>query len=302
MAEQQTDTYRNLIKAAEEKAVEASDINKFSFVDYLENGGVIMPTDQVTIFTDSRASAKIMTLHRRHDELKAAATKAAEQTLEDARNKRFNELLEAAQEVGEPLWQGSLFEQPEEDNEYTGMADEEPAVLPSQKEYFAQLWSQVFLELPNPTPTDVPETEALLAELNELEQQVWESRMILDLEGMQPGAQRDMEEQIAEELSKKFQSALPDAQRQEYAATRRADEIVAACVTRIQIPRKAIDQDFSKERMPAYVARRMLRPLETSQVEKLMLVAQTLTFAAAIVEPTVDAGFPGGSADAAGRG
>lgn len=290
---QETDSVQHLIEEAERKAEKLADIGNFDFLDYLEHGGVVMPTDQVTVFTDARTSQRVVDLVRKHDEVLAIALKNAELELGELREARFEEILA---DTDQSEWtEGDPDE--DDDSDYEGIAD--TPVYRSVE--LAKIYAGVLEEFPSAEVKEVKEAVAYLEEIHQLEHAIWLTRVIIDLEGQLPADNREMEQSLAHELTAKFQANLDPDAKMTYLNTRRANLMLAACITRIQVPHKGIDQDLSETRMPASVARRFLTTLPQSEVEKLLTAIQMLTTVAVIVEPSVDAGFPGGSADETGE-
>lgn len=294
---QETETFANLIERAETKATEMADISQFDFVDFLETGGVLMPRDTITVFTDGRASAEILSLYRQHDDLQRVSLAEAEGDRQRKIDARYAELLPTVS----PDWKPDGVDSDDDDDDDDSMVGEEEDDRPTVAVGMAALWTRVFEEFPEVVAAETPEATHLMDEADRLQAIVWDSRIIVDLEGVQPGAQRAIEDQIEEEMRKKHQLALTEELRQKYSNTRRADETVALSITRIQIPSRKIDNDFSAKRMPPNIARRFLTTLPQSQVDKLLIACQMLSTVAQIVEPQVDAGFPGRRAVPAGE-
>lgn len=293
-------SYEDLIRTAEKRAVDAGDPDKVNFLSFLKNGGIIMPSTEdddedgkpgepIKLFLNSAVVKRMIAKTTACDSIQTEATAQHEANLKSSRAELFSQLRQ------ETLKAHADWAAAQDPDEHAGLGDEyeegvpEPVIRTNE-----EVMAEVEIRIPT-TPARIPDrVQALVNEINELTQTAYGSRLEVHLSGVQPEVVRDYQMEIEVETRRPDQKRLSEVDLDAYRNTRDADELLAHAIIEVFNPATNEREDFREKRMTASTAHSLITMLPASEVTKLLVAAQTLSYAAVLLDLKTDAGFLGG--------
>lgn len=138
-------------------------------------------------------------------------------------------------------------------------------------------------------PVLPPQYEESAQQIADLNDRLWESRVVLTLKGIAPRWLKVIEDKMHTFRRSLNELKLPQDEVARVFNEKRTNELVAASLKSYSVPAKDI---VSTERVTTDVVREMLAALAPSEQAKILQAVEILTYTMVISDPRTDAGFP----------